>query len=115
MEYLRISLDLYDNTGDRLIESHNYQIYSHIYEALGQPDSAYYYHKKYIALQDSIFTPKLTHNLTNLQLAYQAEESQQVIEEKEQRLSQTTKYLWLAGMVLLICVVQLFRFYHRFL
>src|SRR5690606_23258252 len=85
--------------------SYNFQLYAKVYEALGQYDSAYYYQKEYSSIEGEIFNEQLINNLTNLQLLRQAEESQQIIAQKEFDINQRTKLSRLLGIVLALSIL----------
>lgn len=104
-QHIKRSQQISREIGDRFRTSYNFQLYAKVYEALGQYDSAYYYQKEYSSIEGEIFNEQLINNLTALQLLRQAEESQQIIAQKEFDINQRTKLSRLLGIVLALSIL----------
>jgi len=83
----------------------NYKLYAEIFESQNIYDSAYYYQKKYSIIEDSIFNERLAKNLASVQLNQQKEETEKVIAEKDEDISQKTKLSRLLATVLVLSVM----------
>lgn len=103
--YIQKSQQLLEKIGDDLRITYNFKLLAQLYEATGQFDSAYYYHKEYSLIESSIFNEHLNNNLANLQLLRQAEESQQIIAQKELDITQRTKLSRMLAVVLALSIL----------
>lgn len=103
--YLKLSQKIATELSQKQRIKNNYKLYAEIFESLNFFDSAYYYQKEYSKIEDSIFNERLTKNLAKVQLNKQKEESQEVIAEKDENITQKTKLSQLLAVVLVLSVL----------
>jgi hypothetical protein len=103
-QYARQGLDLANQTGAKQFIRDGNQILYSVYDARNQTDSAYYYHRQYIKMKDSILNDKVKAKL----IAYGPKQKIELLnkEKKIQRVQLEKESLWrkflITGIIVLL-------------
>lgn len=88
---------------------------SRIYEAAGNDRQAFAYHREYSGLRDSLFTAERSEIIADMQVRYETEERQRVIERLEQhtQIQRLRQIVLLGGILVALLAAGLFYYRYR--
>ncbi|MTI20290.1 sensor histidine kinase, partial [Fulvivirga sp. RKSG066] len=86
-------------------------LYADLYEAQNDYQKAYFHKNRYSTLKDSIFNEDLIKNLANIQLDFQDQQAQEIIQGKDFQIQRRTQINLLLGGITLLISALLFILY----
>ena len=89
----------------------NYQLYSGIYQEIGNYKKALDYNNKYISLKDSIMSEGLIQNLKDIYVDFQKSQSDDIIAGKDNVIQRSNQFMIMLGVILILMIIILFFAY----
>lgn len=86
-------------------------LYADLYSDQGNFEKAYFHENRYSTLKDSIFNEELIKNLANVQLDYQEQQTQEIIEGKNYQIRRRDQINLLLGGVTILITALLYILY----
>ena len=102
LDYLDQSQENAIATRHREMIMNNYKLYANIYNAQHDFKTAFEYEEKYSVYRDSIFNEDVAQKLTAIQLNFEQERAQKIIEQKDTVINRATKVNFLLVLVVLL-------------
>lgn len=103
LNFLNEASAVAENTDAKTWKMEIDNLYADLYSAQGDFEKAYFHESRYSTLKDSIFNEELIKNLANIQLDYQEQQTQEIIEGKNYQIRRRDQInLLLGGVTLLI-------------
>ncbi len=96
------ALEYANSSNYNTIKLEIFKSYADIFKQEGNYEQAYEYQKKYIELNDSIFSQEMAKNLANIQMEFQEELTQKIIAGKDEEIIRNKRINQLLALVVLL-------------